>query len=547
MQPDRRELLKLAACTCLGTALPQHSGAQEDKPKRVPGALAGQPEAAKAGLEMLAAGANAVDAAVTAALVACTVAIQQCGIGGYGGHMMIASADGSKVTAIDFNSAAPAAAREDMFPLDDKGAVKGGVNGHGWLAAGVPGILAGLQLALDRHGTLPFKKLVQPAIRYAREGFPLPEGVIAALRGVRPHLLKDAASARLLLENSELPKAGTVHRNPQLADLLEKLAEQNSVEAFYRGDIARQVAAAFKCHGGLVTAEDLASYRAREVEPLELCWNGFSIRTAPLTAGGLTVLQALAMLKALAWEKLPRDEPRELHARLECLRVAWDDRLKLFGDPEKSKVLIERLLSEEYAKERAAQVRKVVEERKLLPAATDGRAADGTIHLSVVDAKGNMVAVTLTHGGSFGAAVTVEGLGLVLGHGMSRFDPQPGRPNSPGPGKRPLHNMCPTIVLKHGRPLLAIGARGGRKIPNAVFEVLAQLVGRGENLQQAVAAQRLHTEGGAQVSLEPRAVAAHESYLKELGYKVDRGGSAVVSAVQFDPASAAESFRALSR
>src|SRR5439155_1135034 len=163
---------------------------------------------------------------------------------------------------------------------------------------------------------------------------------------------------------------------PDLADLLEALARGRSAEPFYRGDVARRIAAAFKKHGGLVTADDLAAYRAREVRPLELVWGGYSVRTPPPTAGGLTVLEALALM----------------------------------------------------------------------------------------------------HGGSFGACVTVAGLGLTLGHGMSRFDPRPGHPNAPGPGKRPLHNMCPTVVLKDGRPVLALGGRGGRKIPNAVFEVLVHFV-----------------------------------------------------------------------
>jgi gamma-glutamyltranspeptidase / glutathione hydrolase len=530
----RRDVLKLSAGVCLAPCL--RAFADGDTPAPAKALVVGQPEAARAGLDILAAGGNAVDAAVAAALVAATVAIQHCGIGGYGGHMMIALAGGKKVTAIDFNSAAPAAAKEDMFPLDDKGNVKGQVNGHGWLAAGVPGVLAGLQLALDHYGSFRFRQLVQPAIRYARDGFPMPEGVVAALRAGKPHLLKDPASAKRLLDDREVPKAGTTHRNLELAKLLESLAEQNSVEAFYRGDIARQIADAFKKHRGLVTAEDLAAYRAREVEPLELNWRGYSIHTATLTAGGLTVLQALALLKAVGWEQYKPSDPKALHTRLECLRVAWDDRLKLLGDPEKVKVPVERLLSEDYAKERAAQVAKSVADGKPLPARSDGRSAGGTIHLSAADSKGNLAALTLTHGGGFGAMVTVEGLGLVLGHGMSRFDPQPGRPNSPGPGKRPLHNMCPTIVLKEGHPVLALGARGGRKIPNAVFEVLAHFIGQGESLQQAVAALRLHTEGGRRVTLEPRADAAQESFLKDLGYTVDRGASAVISAVRRDPA-----------
>jgi gamma-glutamyltranspeptidase/glutathione hydrolase len=497
---------------------------------------AGQPEAEKTGMEVLAGVGNAIDAAVAAALTAAVVAIQQCGIAGYGGHMTIALAGSKKVTSIDFNSTAPAAARADMFPLDEKGEVKGRTNVHGWLAASVPGTLAGLQLALDRYGTQPLRKLLQPAIRFARDGYPLSQGLANTIRTARPQLLKDEASARLLLDNGEPPKPGALFRNPDLAKLLETLANENSVEAFYRGPIAKQIAAAFRKHGGIVTVEDLAAYQAREVEPLELSWRGYSIRTAPLTAGGLSVLQALAILKALAWEKRDPNAPEALHTKLEALRVTWHDRLQLLGDPAAGKIPVERLLSESFAQQRATQVLEAVRAGKPIAGGTDGRSADGTIHLSVTDGQGNLVALTLTHGNAFGAQVAVEGLGLILGHGMIRFDPHPGRPNSVGPRKRPLHNMCPTIVLKDGKPVLALGGRGGRKIPNAIFEVLARHIGHDQPIEQAAAALRLHTEGGLAVTLESKASDANAEFLTKVGYQVQRGASAVVSAVAFDPA-----------
>jgi gamma-glutamyltranspeptidase/glutathione hydrolase len=510
------------------------TAADDGQPARPRGRVVGQPEAARAGEEVLAAGGNAVDAAVAAALVAGVVAVHQCGIGGYGGHLVIALPGGRKVTAIDFNTAASAAARPDMFPLTDKGAVKDDLNMHGWLAAGVPGTLAGLQLALDRYGTQPFRKLVQPAIRHARDGFPVSAALATVLRTARAQLADDPATARLLLDDGEPLKRGSAYRNPDLADLLSALAEQNSVEPFYRGDIARRIAAAFRKHGGLVTADDLAAYHAHEVTPLRLDWRGSSVWTAPPTAGGATVLEALAVLKALGWEKRPADDPRTAQARLEALRLAWDDRLRFLGDPDKADVPLERLLSEGYTRELADRVETAVKEKKPVPVTADARPQGGTIHLSAADGDGMMVALTLTHGNAFGARVTVEGLGLILGHGMSRFDPRPGRPNSPGPGKRPLHNMCPSVVLRDGRPVLALGATGGRKIPNTVFDVLCRYVGRGESLADAVAAPRMHTEGGLDVTLEARWPGAEVNYLKEVGYTVKAGSGATAQAVGYD-------------
>jgi gamma-glutamyltranspeptidase/glutathione hydrolase len=535
---QRREMLQLAGATALGSlmgGIPATLTAETKPAGKTKGCVVGQPEAARAGEDVLAAGGNAVDAVAAAALVAGVVAVPMCGIGGYGGHMVIALPGGKKVTAIDFNSTAPAAARADMFPLDKNGAVKGQINTYGWLAAGVPGTLAGIQLALDRYGTQSFRKLVQPAIRYAREGFEVSKAFAGATRTARARFLKDPGSARLLLRKGQLLKAGSTFRNPDLAKMLENLAQRNSVDSFYRGDIARQIAAAFKKHGGLVTAADLAAYRAREVAPLELTWRGYSIRTAPLTAGGATILEALMVLRALGWDKWKEKEFNTDHARLETLRLVWHDRLKHLGDPQKVKVPLKHLLSEEHARDLAARVEKAVKQKKPATAATDGRKANGTIHLSAVDAKGMMVALTLTHGGAFGSQVTVDGLGLILGHGMIRFDPEPGRPNSVGPGKRPLHNMCPTIVLRDGHPILALGGRGGRRIPNAVFDVVLHFVGRDFGLEEAVKAPRMHTEGGMDLTLEGKWPAAELGFFKTMGYRVKKGASAYVSAVAFDP------------
>jgi gamma-glutamyltranspeptidase / glutathione hydrolase len=438
------------------------------------------------------------------------------------------------VISIDFNSAAPAAAREDMFAPDEKGNVRGAANQFGWLAAGVPGILAGMQLALDRYGTRSFRESVAPAIKVARDGFILSPGLATTMSGCAPHFRADEGSRKLFLVDGKPFAAGDTFRNPDLAAMLATLAERNSVDSFYRGDIAQRIADAFKRNGGLITTKDLAAYRAREVEPLSLTWRGFVVHTAPLTAGGLTVLQALEILRALEWDKLPADFART-HARIEALRFAWHDRLRLLGDPEKSKVLIAKLLSADHASAAATQIRQVVKDGKMLPLQTESRLQPGTIHLSAVDRQGNMAACTLTHGGSFGARVTVNGLGLTLGHGMSRFDTRPGHPNSPGPGKRPLHNMCPTIVLREGRPILALGARGGRQIPNAVFEALTQFVALDRNMSEAVAAPRIHTEGGPDLSLDKAWPTEDSEKFVRLGYKVKTGFAAVVSAVSFNP------------
>ncbi len=531
MTPDRRQFLRRAAAVVSAGSFPSWGHAADPVAR---GLVTGQPQGAEAGTAVLAAGGNAVDAAVAAALVAGVVAVPSTGIGGYGGHLVVAKPGGA-VTAIDFNMAAPAAARPDLFPADEKGAVPGDVNSHGWLAAGVPGVLAGLQLALDKFGTKTFPELVKPAIRYARDGFPIPRGLANAIKAARGRFAQDPGSAKLFLRNGEPLAEGATFRNPDLADMLQALADKGRVDAFYKGEIADKIAATFRTNGGLVTADDLAAYRAAEVKPLALEWQSYTLYTPPPTAGGLTVLQALACLKALGWAEWDPKDPATAQARVEALRIAWADRLRLLGDPKHADVPVEKLLSERYAKESAERVRVAVRDKKPVEGVADKRPAGGTIHLNAVDGTGMAVALTFTHGNAFGAQVTVDGLGLVLGHGMSRFDPRPGRPNSVGPGKRPLHNMCPTVVTKNGKPVLAIGATGGRRIPNTLCDVLAYRVGEGKPLADAVKAPRVHTEGDLALSLEASWPAAVVERFKQAGYAVKTGGGASLSAIERDP------------
>lgn len=531
---DRREALKAAAGLIFAGPLTRLVAADP-----MTGRVEGHVEGAKAGMNILAAGGNAVDAAVAAAFVAAVVAPYHCGPGGYGGSMMIATGDGKTVAGIDFNTTAPAAARPDMFARGAGGPGKDPASVYGWKAVGVPGTLAGFQHALDRFGTKKLAEVAAPAIQYARDGFPVTNLLTNSIRSNLKRLAADPGSAKLLLPGGEPPKVGSTFQNPELAAMLETLAKRGSVESFYNGDIAAKVSAAIRAGGGLVTEADLAAYKARDVEPVSLSWHGLTSRTPPPTAGGATAIQALAVLKALKWDEWDPAAPKWLMGQIEALRLAWDDRLRYFGDPTKVDVPLGRLLGEEHIHELAAKVETALRTNKPAPAGTDNRSADGTQHISAVDSTGMMVALTLTHGGYYGAQVTVDGLGLTLGHGMSRFNSEPGHANSVAPGKRPLHNMSPVVVARAGRPVLALGARGGRKIPNAVFEVLAQYVGRGRTEKEAVAAPRIHTEGGMKVELEKEWPENAAAQVQAVGYTVARATSAVVSAVWRDAASGA--------
>jgi gamma-glutamyltranspeptidase / glutathione hydrolase len=271
MRPDRREFLTVAGAML---AAPHVLRAAEE-PK---GLVVGQLEGAEAGNAVLAGGGNAVDAVVTAALVAGVVALPSTGIGGYGGSAVVAKPDG-KVFAIDFNGTAPAAAKPDMFGADEKGVVKDRVNAFGWLASGVPGVLGGLQRLLDKFGTKGFAEAAKPAIKYARDGFALKKNLATAIKAHAARLAKNPGSAKLYLKGGAPLVEGDTFRNPDLAAMLQKLADKGRVDAFYKGDIADVIAAAFKKNGGLVTAADLAAFEPQEVSSLVLEWQGHAIHT----------------------------------------------------------------------------------------------------------------------------------------------------------------------------------------------------------------------------------------------------------------------------
>ncbi len=518
--------------TSAAALLPRFGVRADMRPAGQMGYVVGEPAVEDIGARILAQGGNAVDALVATALAGAVTQPHQTGIGGYGAHGVFAMDGGKRIAAIDANSTAPAAFTADIFKPDANGKAPGGKNDQGWLAAGVPGVIAGLKLALDEFGTMPFSEVLQPAIKLTRDGVP----VTKALAGIlaRTAAFKhDPGSAKLYLPGGTPPKAGELWKNPELAEVLATLANANSIEPFYRGDIAQQITEGFAKNGGLVTAQDMATYRARVVEPLTFEWDAHTIHTAPLTCGGFTVLQILAILKAMKWDEMPVGIPH-IHARIEAMRLAWRDRLTLLGDPEFASVPQTKLLSADYAAECADKILAEVKAGRILDHGLETKAQGGTLNFSACDKHGNIAALTLTHGNSFGAQVTVEGLGLTLGHGMSRFDPRPDHPNSPGPGKRPLHNMVPVVITQNGKTLCAIGGRGGRKIPNAMLEFMTHFVVRKRTFAASLAAPRFHTEGAKVIEHQKHWPKETTDALSKLGYTMKEGGSATLSGVAFE-------------
>lgn len=532
-QISRRAMLARSAGALAGTFFAPHILVGALRPESANGYVVGEPGVESIGAKILADGGNAFDALVATALAGAITQPHQTGIGGYAAHAMIAYDGGKRITALDANSTAPAAMREDIFKPDASGKVPGRVNDHGWLATGVPGLIAGMHLVAQKFGTRPFSEALRPSIKLLRDGFPFAAGSASAIKAAAAQMGKDPGSRKIYYPDGQPLAAGATYKNPELAELLETLAKANSVEPFYRGDIAQRIAEGFQKNGGLVSTKDLAAYQARLVDPIVLKWDDQTLHTVPLTCGGLTTLQMLAALRALHWGEIKVGLTRT-HARIEAMRLAWRDRLTLLGDPEFVKVPQAKLLSEDYARECAEKIQATVKAGKLLVHAVTAQDHGGTLSFSTVDKLGNFIALTLTHGNGFGAQVTVDGLGLTLGHGMSRFDPHPGHPNAPGPGKKPLHNMVPTLITRAGPPVIAAGGRGGRKIPNSMFEFLTQSIVLGKSLNAAIDAPRVHAEGDAALEFEKTWPANETAAFRKIGYTVKTGTAATLSAVAIE-------------
>jgi gamma-glutamyltranspeptidase/glutathione hydrolase len=465
--------------------------------------VAAQHEASEAGLRILQAGGNAVDAAVAVGY-ALAVVDPCCGNIGGGGFMLIRRADG-RDGVINFRETAPRAARVDMY-LDAAGNPVRDRSLYGYLAAGVPGTVMGLDRALTQYGRLGRAQVMAPAIALARDGVVLGEADAAILDGKAERLAADPAAARIFLHpDGSHYRAGDRLVQPDLAATLALIAEQGP-DAFYRGAIAQAVAAASAAQGGLLTAADFAAYTVTEAPPIGCAYRGYKILSAPPPSAGGTIL--CEMLNVLSgWDLAASGfgSAITVHRMAETMRHAYVDRNSVLGDPAFVANPLDRLLSSEHA----AAIRAAIDPDKATASASLGPGTapherPETTHYSVADGDGDAVAVTYTLNGFFGAAVVAPGTGVLLNNEMDDFATKPGAPNQFGlvqgeanaiaPGKRPLSSMTPTVVEQDGRPVLVLGSPGGPRIITAVLETLTNIVDFGLAPDKAVAAPRFHQQ-----------------------------------------------------
>jgi gamma-glutamyltranspeptidase/glutathione hydrolase len=440
-------------------------------------------------------GGNAVDAAIATAFVL-AVTFPEAGNLGGGGFMTV-HLDGQQ-QFLDFRETAPAGATRDMY-LDAAGKAIPDASLIGALAAGVPGTVAGLWAAHQRYGTLPWKRLVTPAIRLAREGFAVEPQLAGLLAEQRTELAGRTNFDRYF---GGL-KAGDTLRQPELAATLERIARAGP-KGFYRGRTARLIVAEMRRGGGLITQADLVAYTPVWREPLRFDWRGRQVITAPPpSSGGLALAQLLGMKERLApaFAGQSLNGTRYVHLVAEISKRVFADRAEYLGDPAFVEVPVARLMAPDYLDRRAAEVSP--ERPSATPAVRPGLAErPQTTHFSILDAQGNAVALTYTLNGGFGSGVVVTGAGFLLNNEMDDFSVRPGQPNLYGvvggraneiaPGKRMLSSMTPTIVLEDGRVRTIVGTPGGSTIITAVFQTLVNLRDFGLPPLTAISASRFH-------------------------------------------------------
>ena len=460
--------------------------------------------------------------------------------------MLIRMADG-KLHFIDFREKAPAAATENMY-LDAQGNVIPNASLVGYRAAGVPGSVAGLVYAERKYGKLSLAQVMAAAIKLAQEGFALTWEDADDLHD--KHLAEFPESHLIFQRDGNYYKQGEVLRQPELAQTLAHIA--SDPDDFYKGAMAREIAAAMQKAGGLITADDLAHYEVKEREPVRGTYRGYEIISAPPpSSGGVMLIESLNILEGYNLASLGNRSAKSMHLTAEAFRRASFDKSEFMGDPDFSKIPVAQLIDKRYAEawrdsidpdhaspssslKRPEIFSKLEQYAKANPASE----TPDTTHFSVIDQEGNAVAVTTTLNDDFGSRVTVPGMGFLLNDEMDDFASKQGVPNLYGliqgpanaiaPGKRPLSSMTPTIVAKNGKPFLVLGSPGGARIPTTVANILMGVIDYGMDIQEAVNAPRFHHQW------EPDQIFVEQWFSPDTVEKLRQMGHKVVFGVQYE-------------
>ncbi|GEO04539.1 gamma-glutamyltransferase [Adhaeribacter aerolatus] len=464
--------------------------------------VSAHPEASRVGVEILKAGGNAIDAAI-AVQFALAVVLPAAGNIGGGGFLVLRQSNGA-VASLDFRETAPARATRDMY-LDPQGNVIPNLSIQGHLAAGVPGTVDGMVKAHQKYGSLPWEKLVQPAVDLAIKGVVLTEKEANGLNYSQSLFRQFNDSTSAFIRHTAW-KAGDLWVQPDLGQTLMRIRDQGRA-GFYEGETARLILAEMAEGKGFISAEDLRSYEAKWREPVKGSYKGYRvISMGPPSSGGIALLQLLHMVEPFPLHKYGWNKTKTVHLLTEAERRVYADRSEYLGDPDFYKVPAAKLLNPQYLAVRMQNFNP----KKATPSASikhgnlTAREHEETTHFSVVDKAGNAVAVTTTLNGGYGNFVVVDGAGFLLNNEMDDFSAKPGVPNMFGlvgsaanaiaPGKRMLSSMTPTILEKDGKLFMVVGTPGGSTIITSVFQTILNVLEHNMGMQEAVSAKRVHSQ-----------------------------------------------------
>ena len=491
--------------------------------------------ASEAGIRILQDGGNAIDAAIATGLALAVVHPAAGNIGG-GGFMIVHTKDG-KVTAFDFREKAPLAAHERIY-VDSAGNYIEDISHEGYLAIGVPGTIAGFDLAFKRFGTMAWDDLVEPAIDLADDGFALSWSMADDFKYLKEDFKKYPSSAKVFFKEDTMSyEPGDIWEQPDLYRTLRRIQKYGR-DGFYKGETARLIAADMKKNGGLITEADLAAYEPKERAPIHGNYRGYDVYSmSPPSSGGTALVEMLNILEGFDLASYGHNSAMYLHLLSESMRRAFADRARYLGDPDFNPgIPIEKLTSKEHA---AALRQSINLEKKSASdpvSFNDAYESTETTHYSVVDAEGNAVVVTYTLEYGYGSRIVAEGLGFLYNNEMGDFNAEPGRtdttgsigtqPNLVAPGKRMLSSMTPTIVARDGKPFFLVGSPGGKTIINTVLQCILNVIDFKMNVSGAVTASRLHHQWLPDVMRIEKYGTTLDSQriLEAMGHRVRMGG-----------------------
>jgi len=481
----------------------------------------GRLEASQLGVDILKNGGNAIDAAVAMGFLLGVCEQQSSGIGG-GGFMVVRFADTGEIVFIDFRDQSGAAASLDMWEIDDAGRVVNQENKVGAEAIAVPGEVKGLLYALDTYGTMSRQEVMQPAIDMARDGFVVSSITERDISDAYGFLVQFPSTGEIYFDpdNLDMPyKEGDIIKNPDLAATLELIAEKGEAE-FYTGSIAQKIVDSVQRHGGYLTMEDFANYEISVGEAVHGNYRGYDIYSSNLpSSGGTIIIEMLNILENFDVGAMDPESAEYFHLMSEVMKLGFADRTKYMGDPAYVDVPTEGLRDKDYAAVLAASID--MEKAQTYEAGDPWPyESASTTHYSIIDAQGNMVAVTKTVDATFASGLVAEGTGILLNDTLYDFSLDPESPNVVAGNKRPLSSMSPTLVMKDGLPFLSLGCPGSTRIITGVTQVISKVIDHGMDIEEAINAVRMHDDFGTLI-LENRVDETVYTQLEAMGHKLN--------------------------